>query len=84
MQTAVDHPSRKRAVNLSLSPELIDEVRALSGNLSATVETMLTEYVTRERGAREQKRRDATAVCRQWNAVLDAQGGSFADPYSPL
>ncbi|MDO5624708.1 MAG: type II toxin-antitoxin system CcdA family antitoxin [Pseudomonadota bacterium] len=75
--------TRKRPVNLTLNEDLVREARALSGNLSATVEAMLTEYVLRERHARLQKQGEADAACREWNAVLDAHG-SFADAYSPL
>ncbi|MDO5693998.1 MAG: type II toxin-antitoxin system CcdA family antitoxin [Pseudomonadota bacterium] len=75
--------ARKRPVNLTLSEDLVQEAKALSGNLSATVEAMLTEYVARERSARDDKRRMAEIACREWNAVLDAHG-SFADDHSPL
>ena len=75
--------SRKRPVNLTLSEDLVQEARAISGNLSATVEAMLTEYVARERSARAEKWRVAEQACREWNAVL-ATHGSFADEHSPL
>lgn len=75
--------SRKRPVHLTLSEDLVQEARALSGNLSATVDAMLTEYVARERVVRDDKRRTAELACRAWNAVLDAHG-SFADDHSPL
>ncbi|HOB66076.1 MULTISPECIES: type II toxin-antitoxin system CcdA family antitoxin [unclassified Ottowia] len=75
---------RKRPVNLTLSEDLVQEAKALSGNLSATVEAMLTEYVARARGERAQRQREADAACREWNAVLDAMGGSFADDHSTL
>ncbi len=81
------HPAaseaRKRPVNLSLNEQLVSEARALSGNLSAKVEELLTEYVQREHGARARRQRAADIACREWNAVLDAHG-SFADAYSPL
>lgn len=75
---------RKRAVNLTLNGQLVDEARALSGNLSATVEAMLADYVARERAARHGRQRAAEAVCLEWNAVLDANGGSYADAHSTL
>ena len=77
-------PSRKRPVNLTLSEDLVQEAEAHSGNLSATVEAMLTEYVARERDARAARLREAEQCCDDWNAVLDAWGGSFADDHSPL
>ncbi|MBP7535558.1 type II toxin-antitoxin system CcdA family antitoxin [Ottowia beijingensis] len=75
---------RKRPVNLTLSEDLVQEAEAHSGNLSATVEAMLTEYVARERDARAARLREAEQCCDDWNAVLDAWGGSFADDHSPL
>lgn len=84
MQTLVHAQGRKRPVNLTLNAELVDEARALSGNLSAAVEAMLTEYVARERSKQAQERLSAAAACRTWNAVLQAHGSSFADEHSPL
>lgn len=75
--------ARKRPVNLSLSEGLVNDARALSNNLSATVETLLGEYVARERAARADRRRLAEQACREWNGVLAARG-SFADAHSPL
>ncbi|HRW70769.1 type II toxin-antitoxin system CcdA family antitoxin [Ottowia sp.] len=83
MNAATSSAARKRPVNLTLNEALVQEARALSGNLSATVEAMLQEYVARERGARAQKQRQAAVACQDWNAVLDAHG-SFADEHSPL
>ncbi len=84
MTAAQSLSSRKRPVNLTLSEDLVQEAKALSGNLSATVEAMLTEYVARERDARAARRREAEQCCKDWNAVLDAWGGSFADDHSTL
>lgn len=84
MQTLIRAQGRKRPVNLTLDAGLVEEARALSGNLSAAVEAMLAEYVVRERGKRAEERRLAAVTCRVWNAVLDTHGGSFADEHSPL
>jgi len=83
MNTATISEARKRPVNLTLNEQLVSEAKALAGNLSAKVEELLTDYVEREHAARSLRQRDADIVCREWNAVLDAQG-SFADAYSPL
>ncbi len=63
MNAATSSAARKRPVNLTLNEALVQEARALSGNLSATVEAMLQEYVARERGARAQKQRQAAVAC---------------------
>ena len=77
-------PTRKRPVNLTLNEDLVQEAKVLSGNLAATVEELLTEYVARERNARQERRQAAETSCREWNAVLAAMGGSFADDHSTL
>ena len=84
MSTSQTAPTRKRPVNLTLNDDLVQQAKVLSGNLSATVEELLTEYVARERNARQERRQDAAASCREWNAVLDAMGGSSADDHSTL
>ncbi len=55
----------RRPVNLSLNPVLVARARGLTGNLSATVETLLAGFVEAE----EQRARDAD---REFNAVIDA------------
>jgi antitoxin CcdA len=75
---------RKRAVNLTLNEALVHEARALTGNLSATVDALLAEYVARERAARQERQQVADAVCSDWNAVLEAGGGSYADAHLTL
>ena len=84
MSTSQTAPTRKRPVNLTLNDDLVQQAKVLSGNLSATVEELLTEYVACERNARQERRQAAEASCREWNAVLDAMGGSFADDHSTL
>ena len=75
--------NRKRAVNLTLNPGLVAEARALSPNLSATVETLLQGFVAREREARFNRQRLADQCADDWNSVLDVHG-SFADSHSTL
>ena len=84
MNTETFSDSRKRPVNLTLNEQVVAEARMLAGNLSAKVEELLTDYVEREHSARQQRRQEADACCQQWNAVLDAWGGSFADEHSTL
>ena len=79
------HPAigRKRPVNLTLSEGLVAEAKRYSGNLSATVETLLADYVASEDLARQQRQQRADACAADWNAVHDAVG-SFADEHSTL
>lgn len=74
---------RKRAVNLSLSEHVVEEARQFSDNLSATVDTLLAEYVERQQQAREGHRQWAAACAAAWNQVHE-QVGSFADEHSTL
>lgn len=79
------HPvtARKRPVNLTLSEDLVAEARRYSGNLSATVETLLADYVASKESARQQRQQRADACAADWNAVHEAVG-SFADEHSTL
>ncbi|QHJ01555.1 hypothetical protein GT347_14250 [Xylophilus rhododendri] len=80
---AIAAAPRKRAVNLTLNEDLIIQARTLTDNLSATVELLLTGFVT-ERQAALRSHRDAAEACAQeWNAVHD-RIGSFADEHSTL
>lgn len=72
--------ARKRPVNLTLNVGLVAEAKALSPNLSATVESLLAVYVADERKARRQRQRLAEQCADDWNRVLDTQG-SFADAH---
>lgn len=73
----------KRPVNLLLSEESVQQARAYTNNLSATVEGLLTEFVERERNARVPKQQLGDAVAEAWNQFRAAQG-SFADEHSTL
>ena len=75
--------SRKRPVNLTLSEGLVEQARAYSENLSATVENLLAEYVQRKQRLDLERQKSAQACAMQWNAV-NASVGSFADEHSTL
>ena len=75
--------ARKRAVNLTLNTGLVAEAKLLSPNLSATVESLLEGFVTRERQSRLNRQQLADQCANDWNSVLDAHG-SFADSHSTL
>jgi post-segregation antitoxin (ccd killing protein) len=75
--------SRKRPVNLTLSEGLVEQARAYSENLSATVENLLAEYVQHKPRLDLERQKSAQACAMQWNAV-NASVGSFADEHSTL
>ena len=75
--------ARKRPVNLTLNEDLVMQARGLTDNLSGVVESLLADYVTRER-AKHQARLDmVAATVANWNDFSERQG-SFADEYSTL
>lgn len=75
--------ARKRPVNLTLSEDLVVQVRGLTNNLSGVVESLLAGYVEQERQQRLAKANAVDATVSMWNA-FNAKHGSFADEYSSL
>ena len=49
MKSIPASPSRKRPVNLTLSEDLVSQAKAMTDNLSGVVESLLSEFVERER-----------------------------------
>jgi antitoxin CcdA len=74
---------RKRPVNLTLSEDLIEEVKAVTGNLSGTVEALLVDFVSKERDRRSGIVDQARATAALWNRFGE-RNGSFADDHSTL
>lgn len=74
---------KKRAVNLTLNVDLVTQAKTFTGNLSATMETLLADYVVRQQQARLSRQQAADACVDYWNEVLAAEG-SFADEHSTL
>ena len=83
MTADFDMTARKRAVNLSLNEDLVSQVKSMTDNLSAVVETLLAEFVNRERRERLQKAKALEATVAVWNK-FNSQSGSIADEYSSL
>lgn len=83
MSTQTASPQRKRPVNLTLSEDVVASAKRYSNNLSATVETLLTEYARRQQLAAAERQQRAQACATEWNAV-HAAVGSFADEHSTL
>ncbi len=84
MKTSAEiRPSQKRPVNLLLSEECVQQARAYTNNLSATVEGLLLDFVARENNARMVRQQLGDAVSEAWNQFRAGQG-SFADDHSTL
>jgi len=83
MKSAYDTEARKRPVNLTLNEDLIVQARVLTDNLSGVVESLLADYVERERRRRIAEAGTIDASMAMWND-FNAKHGSFADEYSPL
>ena len=74
---------KKRAVNLTLNVDLVTQAKTFTGNLSATMETLLADYVAQQQQVRLSRQQAADACVEYWNEVLAAEG-SFADEHSTL
>ena len=64
--------SRKRAANLTLDPELLEEARALGVNLSRAAENGVHEAVTKARA--ERWRSENAGALRSSNEYVDEHG----------
>jgi post-segregation antitoxin (ccd killing protein) len=83
MKTSLETAARKRPVNLTLSEDLVSEAKSLTDNLSGVVESLLSDFVNRERRERLQKSEAAQAAAAAWNN-FNSGSGSIADEYSTL
>ncbi len=73
----------KRPFNLTLSENNVEQARAFTGNLSATVDSLLADFVARETAAHRERQKLRDEVCDALNR-FDAAHGSFADEHSTL
>lgn len=83
MSTVYDLSAPKRPVNLTLNEDLINRVRKSTDNLSGLVESLLADFVGRERQRRAAEVKLAEATAAMWNR-FDEEFGSFADEHSTL
>lgn len=74
---------RKRPVNLSLREDVVEQVKGVTDNLSGVVESLLVDFLARERRRKQDIAEQATATVTLWNEFA-ARNGSFADDYSTL
>jgi post-segregation antitoxin (ccd killing protein) len=78
----VPAPKRKRAVNLTLNEDLVEQAKVYTRNLSATMETLLADYVAQQQ-SKVSRQQLANACADDWN-VVHASVGSSADEHSTL
>lgn len=83
MKTVTALASKKKAFNLLLNENIVREARGYTSNLSATVESLLMDFVARQEEAKLSRQQLSEAVAEAWNRFNDAQG-SFADEYTTL
>ena len=83
MKAIYDPNAPKRPVNLSLNEALVAQARQMTGNLSAEVESMLADFVQRQKPVRVAEARRLTRAATAWNRFAEKQG-SFADEFSTL
>lgn len=78
-----DASARKRPVNLSLNEDLVAQARQLTDNLSGEVESLLADFVARQRKERDEHRESLHLAAMAWNA-FHQKHGSLSDEFSPL
>lgn len=74
---------RKRPVNLTMNEALVAQAKTFTNNLSATMESLLAEFVAAQQKAQHHRQKAADACAADWNAVSESIG-SFADEHSTL
>ena len=80
---SAEKAARKRPVNLTLSEDLVAAAKSVTSNLSGVVESLLADFVSRERERRLGVVEEGRATAALWNDFGERQG-SFADDHSTL
>lgn len=83
MKAAYNLDARKRAVNLTLNEDLLAHVREVTQNLSGVVESLLAEYLAKERQRRAAQAQLVESTVALWNRFGEDHE-SFADDHSTL
>ncbi len=78
MQTLYDSSAPKKPTNLSLNSDLLNKIKALNINLSATLEQALRNILA-EKEASKWVKENKRAI-QAYNNVID-ENGCFADEY---
>lgn len=83
MRATYNVSARKRPVNLTLNEDLVTQARSVTGNLSGVVESLLADFLAREKQQRADEVRALKETIATWNSFAEKHG-SFADEYSTL
>ena len=83
MNSTAAQTVKKRPVNLLLSEKTVSNAREYTSNLSATVDSLLTDYIYDQEQTRLSNQKIRDSVSKAWNQFHEAQG-SFTDEYSTL
>ncbi|HET6629385.1 MAG TPA: type II toxin-antitoxin system CcdA family antitoxin, partial [Woeseiaceae bacterium] len=83
MRAPYDINARKRPVNLTLNEDLVKQARTVAGNLSGVVESLLADFLLRERRRRLAEAKALKETVDTWNSFAE-QHGSFADEHSVI
>jgi antitoxin CcdA len=83
MKPAYDKRAPKRAVNLWLNEDLVAKVRRVTDNLSAEVEILLADFLSRQTQLRIAEADNLRRAAPAWNDFMDRHG-SFSDEFSTL
>jgi antitoxin CcdA len=83
MRAVFNVKAPKRPVNLSLNEDLVAQARGVTDNLSEVVESLLADFLSRERARRDAQARALKEAILTWNTFAENQG-SFADEHSTL
>ncbi|MHB1303836.1 MAG: type II toxin-antitoxin system CcdA family antitoxin [Acidiphilium sp.] len=78
-----DRNARKRPINLSMNENLVHQARSYTKNLSATLETLLGEFVDREARRRHDEDAAIDRVIDDLNA-FHHRHGLLSDEFSAL
>jgi antitoxin CcdA len=78
-----DRSTPKRPVNMSLNEDLVRQARAITSNLSETVEVLLAAFVD-DAEAKAKGRKQQIAAHIAANDAFVAKYGSLADEFSSL
>jgi antitoxin CcdA len=83
LRPAYNLKAPKRPVNLSLNEDLIAKAREVTNNLSEVVESLLADFVAKEKVRRDAHAKALKDAVDDWNAFGEKHG-SFADEHSTL
>jgi antitoxin CcdA len=75
--------ARKRPVNLTLNEDLVSQARAVTDNLSGVVETLLAEFLLKEKQRRAAEAELVRETVQTWNRFAE-NVGSLADEHTTL